>query len=419
MGTAGDGVARLPSGEVVFVDGAFPGDLVEIRLTRKRKRVQFAEVSRLIEPSAQRVESRCPVDACGGCATRWYARAGQAEEKRERVVQAIRRIGGLEIGERIGTVVQGAADWGYRHRVRLHAAFYEGGWHLGYHGRRSHRLVPLLQCPVLCDELEQAALRLADAVAGLPRHAELDQIELIASHRDQAAAARISAGGALSGFRDALDPLAASGLAGIELVTPEESWSHGELALRYDHERTDVFELWAEPGVFTQANPQVNELLVAAVARALPVETAPRVLELHAGVGNFSLPLAAAGATVFTAEHQERAVLLAQRNAREANIALHAFFLEDLEALNAGGPVPPLSDFDAVLMNPPRVGAFDVAKVLAAGGPRTIAYVSCDPATLARDVRTLVEGGYAIAEITAFDMFPQTPHVEVLTTLVT
>jgi len=418
MGTAGDGVARLPSGEVVFVDGAFPGDLVEIRLTGKRKRVQFAEVSRLIEPSPQRVESRCPVEACGGCATRWYSRDGQAQEKRSRVVQAMRRIGGHEGDDLLGPVVQAGDGWGYRHRIRLHAAWFEGAWHLGYHGRRSHRLVPLNECPVLCPELEAAALRLAEAVKALPQYVALDQVELLASRQDDAAAARFSAGGAVAGFRESFDWYAASGLAGIEVVTPKGSWRHGELALRYDHQRRDRFELWAEPGVFTQANPQVNELLVAAVLAALPVSEAPRVLELHAGVGNFSLPLADAGATVFTAEHQERAVSLAQRNAGDAGIALHAFFLEDLEALAPRGPVPPLSDFEAVLMNPPRVGALDVAKILAAGGPPRIAYVSCDPATLARDVRMLADGGYRIADMTAFDMFPQTPHVEVLTTLV-
>ena len=271
---------------------------------------------------------------------------------------------------------------------------------------------------MLCAELEAAALRVAEAVAALPRELELREIELMASRRDAASAARISLGSAGSGLGESLDWWEQAGLAGVEVQTPEEQWRHGELALRYDHLRGERFELWAEPGVFVQANPQVNELLVAGVLRALPVDEVPRVLELHAGVGNFSLPLAAAGATVFTAEHQERAVALAQRNAGEAGISLHAFFLEDLDALAPGGPVPPLSDFDAVLMNPPRIGAFEVAKILAAGGPGRIVYVSCDPATLARDVRALREGGYRVTEMTAFDMFPQTPHVEVLATLV-
>jgi 23S rRNA (uracil1939-C5)-methyltransferase len=414
LGTAGDGVARLDSGEVVFVDGGLPGDRVQIRLTRKIKRVQHAEVVRILEPSPQRVESRCQIVECGGCAVRWLSREGQAEAKRERVVQALRRIAGQEVEQMLGPVVQVGDGWRYRHRVRLHAYWFEGRWNLGYHARRSHRLVPLEACPVLCPELEAAALAVARAVAALPQYVELEEVELMVSAGDGTAAARLLAGGAVLGFQEPLTWFERSRLAGVEVVTPEETWRHGELTLRYDHARADEFDLWAEPGVFTQANPAVNELLVEAVLHALPPHRAPRVLELHAGVGNFSLPLARAGAIVFTAEHQEQAVKLAQHNAQRAGITLHAHFLEDIEALLAGGPVPPLTDFDAVLMNPPRVGAFEVSKILASSGPERVAYVSCDPATLARDVRVLIEGGYRITEVTAFDMFPQTPHVEAL-----
>jgi 23S rRNA (uracil1939-C5)-methyltransferase len=414
LGTAGDGVARLASGEVVFVDGAMPGDRVEIRLTRKIKRVQHAEVVRLLEPSPERVESRCQIVDCGGCPVRWLSRDGQAEAKRERVVQALRRIGGQEVEEMLGHVVQVGDGWHYRHRVRLHAYWFDARWNLGYHARRSHRLVPLQSCPVLCPELEAAALRLAEAVATLPQYVELQEIELLVSQGDDIAAARISAEGAVLGFQEPLTWFERSGLAGVEVATPEETWRYGEPALRYEHARAGDFELWAEPGVFTQANPAINELLVEAVLHALPVEQTPRLLELHAGVGNFSLPLAQAGAIVFTAEHMERAVKLAQRNAQAAGITLHAYFLEDIDALLPGGPVPPLADFDAVLLNPPRIGAFEVAKLLAASGPARIAYVSCDPATLARDARELIGGGYRIRGVTAFDMLPQTPHVEVL-----
>lgn len=414
LGTAGDGVARLASGEVVFVDGAMPGDRVQIRLTRRIKRVQHAEVVRLLEPSPERVESRCQIVDCGGCPVRWLSRDGQADAKGERVVQALRRIGGQEVEEMLGHVVQVGDGWHYRHRVRLHAYWFDARWNLGYLARRSHRLVPLQSCPVLCPELEAAALRLADAVASLPQYVELQEIELLVSQSDDIAAARVIAEGGMLGFQESLTWFDRSGLTGVEVVTPEETWRHGELAVRYEHARSGDFELWAEPGVFTQANPAINELLVEAVLHALPVGQTPRLLELHAGVGNFSLPLAHAGAIVFTAEHMERAVKLAQRNAQDAGITLHAYFLEDIDALLPGGPVPPLVDFDAVLLNPPRVGAFEVAKLLAASGPERIAYVSCDPATLARDARELIGGGYRIHGVTAFDMLPQTPHVEVL-----
>jgi 23S rRNA (uracil1939-C5)-methyltransferase len=413
LGTAGDGVARLPSGEVVFVAGGLPGDRVQIRLTGRIKRVQRGEVVRLIEPSAERIVSRCESEDCGGCAVRWLSRPAQAAAKRERAVQALRRIGGCDIDALLGPVVQVGDGWRYRHRVRLHADRFDARWRLGYHARGSHRLAPLETCPVLCPELESAAFALTRALAPLPPNAELREVEMIVSRRDRRAAARITAAGPMQAVSGSLDGLAESTLAGIEVVGGDGLQRHGDLTLRYDHARADEFDLWAEPGVFTQANPTVNDLLVEAVLAALPLGGAS-VLELHAGVGNLSLPLALAGAELYTAEHMQRAVELAQRNARQAGVRLHAFYVEDVGALLPGGPVPPLATFDAVLMNPPRVGAFEVAKLLAGGGPGRLAYVSCDPATLARDAQVLVDGGYRIRAATAFDMFPQTPHVEVL-----
>jgi tRNA/tmRNA/rRNA uracil-C5-methylase (TrmA/RlmC/RlmD family) len=250
--------------------------------------------------------------------------------------------------------------------------------------------------------------------------------------------------GHIGEFRDSLAWFDSSGLAGIEVIVGEESLRLGDTRMRYDHARGGLFDLHFEPGVFTQANTAVNNAVVEAVMGALlgsgkgrdsddalgaagaegepgraPGGTSPdtsstRILELHAGVGNFSLPLALAGAEVYAVEHLQRAVSLAQHNAQAAGAALHAFVLEDIEALEEGGPVPSLTEFDAVLLDPPRIGAHAVARRLAADGPGRIVYVSCDPATLARDVKELVDAGYEIAEATAFDMFPQTPHVEAM-----
>ena len=193
MGTAGEGIGRLESGQVIFVEGALPGDLVEVRLTRKIKRVQHAEVARMIEASSQRVDSVCHVEACGGCPIRWLSREAQAEAKRDRVVQTLQRIAKQDVDELLGDVVQEGDGWHYRHRVRLHASRIEGRWRLGYHERRSHRLVPLEACPVLCPELEAFALVVDEAVAPLPEYVELRGVELMVSRRDRRAAARIEA----------------------------------------------------------------------------------------------------------------------------------------------------------------------------------------------------------------------------------
>jgi len=415
LGTGGDGIGRLDDGQVVFVERALPGDRVEVRLTRKVKRVQHAEIVKLIEPSSERVESRCQVADCGGCPIRSYSVVGQGEAKTDRIVQALSRIAKQDIRELLGDLVQG-----------------DNGW------RRSSRLIPLdAGCPVLCKELEAAALGLGEALAPLSRHAGLQGVEIAYSGRDDRCAARLVATGRLGEFRDSPDWFDRSGLSAAEVIVGEERWRQGDIRLRYDHRRSTQFDLYFEPGVFTQANPGVNNAAVDAVLGALVgtggagvpsagteanedprvangSSSGPRILELHAGVGNFSLPLALAGADVYAVEHMQRAVSLAQHNAQVAGVGLHAFALEDIEALEEGGPVPPLSEFDAVLLDPPRIGAHAVARRLAEAGPERIVYVSCDPATLARDVKELVAGGYEITEAKAFDMFPQTPHVEVL-----
>ena len=422
LSTAGDGIGRLESGQVVFVPGALPGDRVEVRFTRKVKKVQHAAVVEILEPSPERIESECQVRDCGGCAVRDFSRSGQATAKRERVVQTLQRIAKQDVDKLLGDVIQLGEGWRYRHRVRLHAAWKDDRWRLGYHARRSHDLVALETCPVLIPELEAAAIALDEALALLPKYAELQNVELVYSRLDGRAAARLLASGSPATFRGpAKDPgdepmvwFTTSGLAGVEVVTPDETWRYGDLQLRYDHALADEFDLLAEPGVFTQGNPVVNDRIVEAVLRALPADVFGRVLELHAGAGNFSLPLARAGAVLFTAENMQRAVSLAQLNAERAGVTLHAHFLTDVEALHGSGPVPPLSDFDAMLMNPPRTGAFEVAKILVKSGPERIVYVSCDPATLARDVKELAAAGYRINEAHAFDMFPQTPHVEVV-----
>jgi len=438
LGTGGDGIGRLDDGQVVFVERALPGDRVEVRLTRKVKRVQHAEIVKLIEPSGERVESRCQVAGCGGCPIRSYSGVGQGEAKTDRIVQALSRIAKQDVRELLGDLVQDGNGWRYRHRVRLHAAWFRNRWNLGYFARRSSRLIPLdAGCPVLCKELEAAALGLGEALAPLSRHAGLQGVEIAYSGRDDRCAARLVATGRLGEFRDSPDWFDRSGLSAAEVIVGEERWRQGDIGLRYDHRRSTQFDLYFEPGVFTQANPGVNNAAVDAVLGALVgtggagvpsagteanedprvangSSSGPRILELHAGVGNFSLPLALAGADVYAVEHMQRAVSLAQHNAQVAGVGLHAFALEDIEALEEGGPVPPLSEFDAVLLDPPRIGAHAVARRLAEAGPERIVYVSCDPATLARDVKELVAGGYEIAEAKAFDMFPQTPHVEVM-----
>ena len=246
----------------------------------------------------------------------------------------------------------------------------------------------------------------------MPPEAGLKEIEIAYSRRDRAASASVIADGDVDIFRDGRLWKEKAGLAGVEFVTPREHLKFGRLELRYDHADADNYDILFEPGVFTQANPGVNDALVREVLAKLPASS--NVLELHAGIGNFSLPMAKAGHNVIAFELNRRSSVLAERNAQLAGLNIKTVQDEDAAAIEL------LDRADVLLMDPPRNGARPLALALADASkrPATVVYVSCDSATLARDVGVLCESGYRLESLQTFDMFANTPHVEALVTLV-
>ncbi len=409
LGSDGDGVGRLADGRVVFVPRALPGDRVRVRLGAARGRVQYGEMADLVEPSPQREPSRCEVEACGGCSLKTLSLDGHAEHKRQRLIETMRRIGRLDVRDRTAPLVSIGDGWRYRHRVRLHAEWARGRWQLGYHQRGSHAVVPLSHCPVLWPELETAATELSLHLAPLGHGVRLRAVEIAYSRVDATAAARVHVEGELErGAAWVEEIVAATGLQGLAVFGPSVRAQAGESILRYDHARQQAFTLAFEPGLFTQANPQVNDRLVTGVLQAVRPHFGIRVLEAHAGIGNFSLPMAAAGAVVIATESQARAVEFSRRNAAAAGLTLEHRVAVDADAAATCG------DVDAMLLDPPRVGARAACEMLARMGPSRLVYVSCDPATLARDAAILVGGGYTLASLEPYDMFPRTAHVEAL-----
>lgn len=413
MSANGEGVGRLPDGRVIFVDATLPGDIVRVELTETRKRVQYGRADAIVRPSAGRCASRCDIAECGGCPWRMVDASLQGSLKRQALVETLRRIGGVDVDPMLGEVEQFEDGWFARHRVRLHASYKEAtdtqaaGWRLGYMMRRSRQLVPLSACPVIWPELERLALALAQGVALLPKEAGLQQIDLAYSRRDLRGGVRVQASGPLQLFRESLAWLAGADVLGVEVVAQDGTLRHGNLELRYDHARADEYDLRFEAGLFTQALPQGNDSLVAAVLAHAQPHTQPRLLELHAGIGNFSVPLCRAGARVTAYELSRRAAVLCARNARQAGTSLEVHALPDTQALQH------LHEYDTVLVDPPRAGARAVAEAVAqCEAIKRVLYVSCDAGTLARDVKLLTQGNMQLTHIQAFDLFPQTPHVE-------
>ena len=413
LGSGGDGVSRLEDGRVVFIPGGIPGDKVRVKLGTIRKKVQYAEIESLLEPSVDRVASRCPVTACGGCALREISQSAQEQFKPQRIVENLRRIAGISSDEFQVDFNPAPAQWRYRHRVRLHTRWSGKSWRLGFFERGSHKLVNYAGCSVLWPELEKSVSKLVQALNELGPAAQLKEVRLAYSRKDQRSAAYFLAEGNIEIFRRDTRWLDMTNLSGVEVETPRARWRHGNLELGYDHANSNDFSLLYEPAMFTQAFPEVNDALVTAVTRAVRPQTAPKVLELHSGIGNFSIPLARSGAEMVTYEANSRAAILAGRNARLAGVEVETHGEPDTEALHRIG------EFGVLLMDPPRAGAKDVCAFLAKNPNKIerIVYVSCDSATLARDVKSLGQNGFRLISVSAFDMFPQTQHVEAIAVL--
>lgn len=405
----GDGVGRLGDGRVVFVPDAFPGDRVSLRLTRERARVARGEVVERLEDSPHRVKSECVRERCGGCVWRGFGEQAQQEFKRRRVIETLRRVGGLDAQSLVGPLNVAPRGWRYRHRVRLHSDHSQGRWQLGFYERHTHALVSLKRCPVLWPELETVCLELERQLRNLPKSVVLRDIDVAYSRREQRATAYLRLGGDILPVREALEPLTA--LSGVDVVGHGARWRFGRLALRYDHRAADEFDVLFEPGAFSQAYPEMNDRLVAAVIGAVEPDSNSRILELHAGIGNLTLPLALAGAQVTAVERSRLSAGLNRRNQRQCGLEPKVIAQTDREALRTA------LDFDTLLIDPPRSGARAVAESAASSRAQRIVYVSCDPGTLARDLSILTGSGFALRRVEVFDFFPQTAHIESLALL--
>jgi 23S rRNA (uracil1939-C5)-methyltransferase len=402
----GAGYCRLPDGRSAFVDGALPGDTVRVRGSTDKK--SYVEITRfeLTTPSPERVTPACPIaETCGGCDWMALPYPAQLRHKAGLVVEALERTARLRLPEAPAVVSAGDA-LAYRLRVRLHV---EADGRVGFFGRRTQVLVDVPECLVVAPELRapMAALRALD----VPRRRTLGRgfssVDLRA----------VPGGGGVELELEPREGSAPSAGAVAELVSALSVHARvgvgaGRFGLRrYDLPRGGFLRV--PSGGFTQVNWAVNAELVARVVAGAERRGARRFVDLYAGVGNFTVPLGLAGLGGVAVELERSAVAALREALREQG-------LDGIEAV-AGDVVatlrrlaPTYAGADLVLLDPPRAGAKGAVEPLIALGAKAIAYVACDPVTLARDLRGLVAAGYAVEEVVCFDMFPQTHHVETL-----
>lgn len=416
----GRGVASL-DGKTMFIDGALVGEKITARLVEDHARFIDARVDQIVEPSPERVAPPCKHFAsCGGCQLQYMQPVAQVAMKQQALLEQLQRWGGVVPKHLLPAI--SLADTSYRSRARM-GVWYEtdGSVTLGFRQRYSNDITPIKQCLVLVPELNVllaplrtwlTELRATKAVTHIELVKGQSDIAIILRHTKKLAEADLAALVQMAAKAQCKVWLEPNGDKGLTDLTGQSC----DPRLAYSIESLD---LAFHPQDFTQVNPQVNQQMVVQALKLLALKPNDRVLDLFCGIGNFTLPIAQQCAEVVGIEAVESMVLRGRENAERLNITNAKFIAANLADMThtqlqrLGG-----GDISAILLDPPRDGAKDIiasiqrwvsGKQLA---PKRIVYVSCNPATLARDSALLAEAGYQLDTLGVLDMFPHTSHVE-------
>jgi 23S rRNA (uracil1939-C5)-methyltransferase len=421
----GQGVGRV-DGLVTFVTGGLPGETVRVAVDAVKRTYVSAHVVAIESPSPDRVDAGCPVfPRCGGCQTLHYRYEAQLVWKQRLVDGALTRLGGLRDVQVDATVAPaGDPRAGYRNKVTLVTRYTGGAMRLGFYEPRSHRVVPIERCPVLLPRLDAAVAQLVrfaadepEALSGVSHvvaRASSTGDELVVSFNGEKPNKRL---GALTGELLARIPA----LTGVAI-----SWDlAGENAVFGRRQAT----LWGSPVVrekvagatfsfgvasFFQINVATLELIAQRFIERLA--GARRIVDLYCGVGTFSIIAGARGVASAGVESFAPAVGEAAANAAENGVTNAAFEHASVaDALAGERGTSLVAGADAVMLDPPRKGCEpEVLAALSGNKVPRVLYLSCNPATLARDAKALAASGYRLERVTPFDMFPHTGHVEAL-----
>ena len=413
----GRGITRL-EGKTIFVDGALPGELVEFVSYRKKDTYENARVQRIIRPSADRVEPKCPhFGVCGGCSMQHLSSEGQVAAKQRVLESNLWHLGRL-VAEQFYSPIYGPF-WGYRFRARLSARMVQkkGGMLVGFHERKSSYVADMQQCPNLPPHVSALLMPLRELVGSLSINAAMPQIELAVGDDMTALVLRILE--PLNGADEALLRQFADRHQVVFYLQPKGPATAYRFypldgpALSYRLPEYAI-EHFFSPTEFTQVNHAINRVLVRRAMALLDPQPGERVADMFCGLGNFTLPIARSGARVVGIEGSAELVRRAGENAAANGLAGQVEY--GVANLFEATPesLAQLGAFDKMLIDPPREGAVELVKSLSeTGGPHRIVYVSCSPATLARDAAILVsQKGYRLRGAGVVNMFPNTSHVE-------
>ena len=412
----GKGIAHNEEGKVVFISGALPGEQIRYKMTGRRRSFDSGEVVEVITPATDRVEPPCPhFNGCGGCSLQQMEPKAQIAFKQQSLLDNFERLGKVTPETVLPPLTD--LDHGYRRKARLGVRYVpkKGGALVGFREKSSGYLTVMDSCRILVPAVGERIHDLRQLISSLEQCNKIAQIE-VACDDDQCVLV----------FRN-LEPLPAGDLdkldqfgqqhdlriylqpKGPDSVAPLNE-AH-QTTLTYRLEQFDLQYRFL-PTDFTQVNGGINQKMIPLAVSMLELTPEDEVLDLFCGLGNFTLPIAKQAKTVVGVEGDEALVQRARDNAKLNGIDTAEFYAVDLQDEETGGIW--LNDrYNKVLLDPPRSGALEIVQKMGKINPDRIVYVSCNPATLARDADELVNNqGYRLVSTGVMDMFPHTAHVE-------
>jgi 23S rRNA (uracil1939-C5)-methyltransferase len=413
MAFRGYGVARI-EGKVVFVPFSATGDEAWIEIEEEKKSYAIGRLKEITRPSSWRVEPPCPYfGACGGCQWQHIDYSFHGEIKKRILEDILRRMGKAKETPAI-TVVPSPRAYEYRTRVQLKV---ETG-RMGYYRERSHELVEIDRCLISHPLINRIISSIRDEISAFP---PLEGFEINVSPEEEKGVLLLHVTSDLPRQKSFAESLLRSNpvLKGLAVIGEKASSLYGDpflhLAVPSFYEgQPQGLKLRSSPGSFFQVNPDQNQRLIETVLKFVEVKRGERVLDLYAGIGNLTLPLAARTQEVYGIEENTAAVKDAGFNAASNGLEGCAFIHGRVEKLlgrwEKGKP-------DVIVLDPPRGGCIRIMDRIAGLMPGRIVYVSCDPSTFARDIRLFSEKGFELRRLTLIDMFPQSYHMEVVVLL--
>jgi 23S rRNA (uracil1939-C5)-methyltransferase len=387
-----------------MIPAALPGDVLEIETRSHKRTYALGRVVRVVQPARERREPPCPYAVrCGGCDWQHIRYDAQTRLKAEVLAAEFHHTLGVEL-DPDGLVEPAPAEFHYRSRVRLKTG---PGGKIGFHQPGSNSLVAVEACLVAAPPIAVAA-RLAGTIGRNCLEIEV----VVGQHGEVLIVNLMKAPGTFE--RKIARQMVENGIAGLILRSGSLREWFGNVRIEYEAEPGCVIE--ADADLFSQVNRAQNLKLVAAVMQLAEISPSTQVLDLFCGTGNFSLPAARRAASVIGLDRDELAVEAARANARRMGLNGTQFIAmraaEGLHFLLQTGYCP-----EVLILDPPRAGAAYLIEPMARLKPRRLIYVSCNPPTLARDLRQLILQGYKVGCVSAFDFFPNTHHIEIVTSM--